>query len=727
MMISIKCSGCQGDISIHHEYVGDMIQCPYCGALQIVPDQILQAGTVYNGYTVRRAISTSVLWTAYEVAAQPNNLALCIPTSFFLKRVSDISSFADSGIYGSSLNRPELPSLISHSLSPEVFFVFDYQSDAVKLASLIKSKPLDIYSALRVSRNIATCLKFLWDEYHVLHQCLIPDNIWMNPGLSVRIKNTGIASYLLSDQQLLESGFNVWDHHYISPEFLNEGIVDSPACDIYSLGAVLFFLCTSAPPNEGVPPELIASTPPPYLNEFIPEAPHGLSVLIQLMMSPDPSSRASSWDEVLKHIDILLANQVQPSAQPFSFPSAPRMTGYHQPIGLNPGELTQSIKREEALEGLDNKRKTAAHKTIRPIPRNSLSTMNRKWKKGGRVHSSPGESKQPKQADEKPHQQKKKDDNTPIVILLSVAALVAAIIVAAVIINSNKSKTPQRKAAPAPTQTQPQKVTDSEAAYARQLELLRKQGIDPQSVGDKQSKTPAARQDTAQTQPQTTPAPPRPTRSTSSVDQVMDNLKKQILPLLREEKYEEAINTLMHYDGELARESRVRRLELCDEIKNRIAQLKAEGPATADTAAATDAPATQAREPQQSPEELQRKLLAQIAPLLFKGQYTAARQQIDAAAITSSGGTLKNNLENLSSQLAALEKIKPQLASHSRADNIIRAEENKDLMEQSFLLQGLLYWEKKQTLQAKLAFEKMPQEIGAVFVSAMEKTIAENE
>ncbi|MBN1863730.1 MAG: protein kinase [Victivallales bacterium] len=659
-MISMKCSGCQGEISIERQYVGEMIQCPHCGALQIVPNQLLDVGSEYNGYVVQRVISASVLWTAYEVVAQADKLALHIPTSFFLKRVSDIPSFADAVIYGSSFNRPELPSLVSHSLSQDVFFVFDYQADAVKLTSLIKQRPMDLYSALQVTRNIAVCLKSLWDEYGVLHQCLIPDNIWITPGLGIRIANTGLSSHLLADRQLLESGFNIWDYHYISPEFMNEGLADTPSCDIYSLGAVLFYLCTGRHPNEGVAPEHVASTPAPLLSEFLPEAPTGMSVLLQLLMSPDISSRPASWGEVIKHIDLLLASHVQPSSVPFNLSSFSLMTDHHRPVGMSPGDLTQSINRAAAVDSAGGKGKASTLKTIKPISKSSLSTMNKKWDKNPKIKPVGMHRGSPE--DEKPCPTKKKNNNTPVVMALSIAALVAASVVAVLVINASKAKTKVSKTAARPAAETG--MSDSELAYTRQLELLRKQGIDPASLGEKQTKAPESpvSSKASEARPRT-----RPAFSPDSPEDVVSMLKKKIKPMLMAEKYDRAIKVLVEYDGELAEESRPRRMAIAEEIRARIKELRT-----------TDAAAERPAEPV-SEDDL-RRLASRVAPLLFSGQVLGAQQMIEAAAVTAEGN-IKENLDDWLAQIASFERLKPLLDGEVRADPVISNEDNKQLTE----------------------------------------------
>ena len=360
-MLKFKCSNCQNDIQVDFQYIGDMVQCPFCTSLQIVPDQMLPSETDYNGYSIITTLDPTILWTTYEIARQPHNVALCVPTSFFLKRLSDVSGFANVVTRAGSLNKPEFPTLLDHSLVPEnIYFVFEYQKEAFKLKSAIKEKPLEINNALLVVRNIATALSHVWEQDKVLHQCLIPDNISITNELNVRIKNLGLSEYLLQDQPLMESGFNIWDCKYISPEFMTEGVADSPICDIYSLGGILFLLCSGHDPHENTAPGNIPSAPVPLLTNYIQNVPESLQLLLQMMMAPDPGSRFASWQEVIRHIDTILANQVVSSQIYYNAPAS--RTDHHEPVGLSAGDLTQAISKS-STSGKSTHSKTS----IKPI------------------------------------------------------------------------------------------------------------------------------------------------------------------------------------------------------------------------------------------------------------------------------------------------------------------------------------------------------------------------
>lgn len=758
-MLNFKCSNCQNDIQSEEQFIGDMVQCPFCIGLQVVPDPMLPPRTEYNGYQIIRTLGTSILWTTYEVTQQPHNLALCIPTSFFLKRITDFQGFANRVRKIGSINKPELPSLIDqHSDPGNEYFLFDYQDAAFKIRHFIANEPLDPNNALMVVRKIATTLSQLWEENGILHQCLIPDHISMTTDIKIRIHNFGLSEYFLQDQQLLEHGFNIWDYKYLSPEFITDGVANTPSCDIFSLGGILFLLCTGHDPHENYSPENITSAPVPALSDFLTEFPESLSVLLQMMMAQNPESRFSSWQEVIKHIDSILTSHATTS-DIYYFNSQPNQTNYHEPVGLSAGDLTQSISKPSSADTASQVSKLTRTKRVRPISKQNLSTMNKKWK---------GDKSQPI-----PKNKQKAPVGT--IVFFSVLFTIALIISIVIIVTSNKKKTVKHR-----TKSYSTNTSENKDVYASQMELLKKSGYVPPatnetSLPEQQAKPktitrkPAASNsassistkllaideyhlnnpsktrevliryealmkeavekkkftlvDRIQEKINLLPELPAETANTSTgnpkVDEVIATIKKQILPLLKSAKYDEALTILLEYNGELANESRKQRLDLAEDIKARIAKIE-----SGELAAGATEP-TQAKPEEKNPVDTLKKVAEQFAPSLFNGKFSEGKAKLEMAENMAAPGMIKTQLADWLQQVKNYEKLKPELEKNSTADPIINAPENQQMMEKAYILQGCLYKDKEQFVKAKQAFMKLPYYLGETFVVKMEQSMNE--
>ena len=307
-MLNFKCTHCETDIQADYQYIGVMVECPICSSLQVVPDPILPNGSEYHGYMIGKILASTMLWTTYEAVGvteqNDKHVVIRIPTTFFLKSVTDFKTFAETVIRTGSLNIPEIPSLLDRCLLPgKVYFVYEFIDSTYRLAYFKDENLLGFDNAVMVVRDIAAALRKVWEKEGIIHQNLIPSNLRITSKFKVRITNIGISEFLLRDQELLNYGFNIWDYRYMSPEFQSEGIADSPQCDIYSLGGILFMLCTGHEPHEDTTPEDILTAPIPSLSDYLDEVPEKLTALIQLMMAPNPKLRLKNWDDVIKRLD----------------------------------------------------------------------------------------------------------------------------------------------------------------------------------------------------------------------------------------------------------------------------------------------------------------------------------------------------------------------------------------------------------------------------------------
>ncbi|KAK6200898.1 G2-specific serine/threonine protein kinase [Scheffersomyces amazonensis] len=83
-------------------------------------------------------------------------------------------------------------------------------------------------------------------ETVIIHRDIKPDNIFLlNSGKSIKLGDFGLAKMLTSNNDFAKT--YVGTPYYMSPEVLMDNPY-SPVCDIWSLGCVLFELCTLQPP-----------------------------------------------------------------------------------------------------------------------------------------------------------------------------------------------------------------------------------------------------------------------------------------------------------------------------------------------------------------------------------------------------------------------------------------------------------------------------------------------
>lgn len=132
-------------------------------------------------------------------------------------------------------------------------------------------------------------------ETVIIHRDIKPDNIFMlNSGKTIKVGDFGLAKMLTSQNDFAKT--YVGTPYYMSPEVLMDNPYN-PVCDIWSLGCVLFELCTLQPPfqakthlqlqtriKKGIIPEL----PDTYSSQLIS--------IIKECITVDPDIRPSCFD-----------------------------------------------------------------------------------------------------------------------------------------------------------------------------------------------------------------------------------------------------------------------------------------------------------------------------------------------------------------------------------------------------------------------------------------------
>ena len=315
-MFEFECKRCHFSILVELENIGDVVQCPNCESAEIVPDASFPPEYEYCGYKIVHRLRDNHLWTSYRATSIANSeveILMKVPTAFFLKHITDLNAFIDTVIRNGSLNTPEFPALLDRSIvRDEMFFAYDFKKSTHEISYFAK---IDFMDSLHIIRNIAICLKNAWDKNYLLHQDLTPDNIHLTKEKEVRILNMGISDSLLKDHGLLDWGFNIWDRRYMSPEFITDGIADSPSCDIYSLGGILFLMITGHHPFERVNPKDIYKVPIPEPLQYNPRIPPQIVALYHMMMAKEMNNRISSWDIVIENLNSLMGLNVKSPAQ----------------------------------------------------------------------------------------------------------------------------------------------------------------------------------------------------------------------------------------------------------------------------------------------------------------------------------------------------------------------------------------------------------------------------
>lgn len=182
--------------------------------------------------------------------------------------------------------------------------------------------PLD--EALRIGREVAEGLAAA-HERGLVHRDIKPSNIWLESvqacdrGGKVKILDFGLVWTAENHGRLTELGAVLGTPGYMAPEQAR-GAGTDPRCDLFSLGCVLYQMCTGKVPFEGsdVLATLVslALDQPQEPRVINPEVPSALSDFIMQLLGKDPGQRPSSVRAVAESLSALENGQPIPQAVP---------------------------------------------------------------------------------------------------------------------------------------------------------------------------------------------------------------------------------------------------------------------------------------------------------------------------------------------------------------------------------------------------------------------------
>jgi serine/threonine protein kinase len=202
---------------------------------------------------------------------------------------------------------------------------------------LLREVRLPVVETLRIARETATALAAA-HECLLVHRDVKPANIWLESrgqgsgvrglateGLAtsalipdswpltparVKLLDFGLARMSAEDTKLTRVGVILGTPAYMSPEQARGKVVDHLG-DLFSLGCVLFQMCTGQLPFKGADVmsrlvSLVIDEPPP-LYEIAPDVPPALSDLVLHLLAKDPAQRPASARVVIDTLTALQA------------------------------------------------------------------------------------------------------------------------------------------------------------------------------------------------------------------------------------------------------------------------------------------------------------------------------------------------------------------------------------------------------------------------------------
>jgi hypothetical protein len=198
------------------------------------------------------------------------------------------------------------------------YLVMQYVAGRSLQQRLDRDGLLKLQEILRIGMQIASGLTAAHAQ-GLVHRDIKPANILLENGVErVKITDFGLAR-AASEASLTQSGMVAGTPQYMSPEQAEGKPIDQRT-DLFSLGSVLYAMCTGRPPFRAptmlaVLKQVCEETPQP-IRESNPEAPPWLVESIAKLHAKDPAQRFQTAADVAQLLGRRLAELQQPSAGP---------------------------------------------------------------------------------------------------------------------------------------------------------------------------------------------------------------------------------------------------------------------------------------------------------------------------------------------------------------------------------------------------------------------------
>ncbi len=168
-----------------------------------------------------------------------------------------------------------------------------------------RNGPVKVPHAIRIGREITAGLAVI-HRGGLVHRDIKPGNLWLEkPRGLVKILDFGLARHVNDDANFTQSGMIVGTPAYMSPEQARGEKIDVRS-DLFSLGCVLYYLCTGKRPfhadNTIALLTALAILDPAPIAKLNPRVPKALADLIMQLLAKDPAARPESAEVVFKQL-----------------------------------------------------------------------------------------------------------------------------------------------------------------------------------------------------------------------------------------------------------------------------------------------------------------------------------------------------------------------------------------------------------------------------------------
>ena len=264
-------------------------------------------GRHVSHFYVIRNLGSGGMGIVYEAqdTRLPRSVAIKFLNPALSANLGAIRRFKREARLASSLNHPNICTILDVDEGDGQPFIAMELLHGRSLKSQLAAGPLSLDEILGVAGQIADALGTAHDE-GVMHRDITPGNIFLTESGVVKLLDFGLARHFQSidgcetTDDLTTRGAVAGTVHYMAPEQFGTPDAIDYRCDLFSLGAVLYQMCTGARPFEAASrldvAALIQERPHVPMRQLAPDRPVQLEHIVDKLLSKRPEDRyQTAW------------------------------------------------------------------------------------------------------------------------------------------------------------------------------------------------------------------------------------------------------------------------------------------------------------------------------------------------------------------------------------------------------------------------------------------------
>lgn len=271
----------------------------------------LQTGAVINNrYEVVRCLGTGSMGLVYACRHKElgdHMVAMKVLFSNVARDEVAFARFKNEIVASYGVNHPNVVRAYEYFKEGDmVAYTMEYVDGGDLADKMNECEIFEIDECIRLLKQTCSGLIAI-HEAGIIHRDLKPENILLDKKGNVKITDLGIAR-TQKGPRLTEHGGVVGTMQYVSPEYLEEGVVDESS-DIYALGVIAYEMIVGDEPFQGetaieqMTLRLRSDPDPLYLHRS--DCPAPLSNIVLKAMARNTNDRYSTAAEMLKDLEAL--------------------------------------------------------------------------------------------------------------------------------------------------------------------------------------------------------------------------------------------------------------------------------------------------------------------------------------------------------------------------------------------------------------------------------------